>query len=247
MYKKARFLPAGDKALVVEFGNEINPHINRMVRNLYLAVKKNKLEGIGELVPTYRSLLVYYDPIKISLQELEEHLRKLEISMADLEIPEPKITLLPVVYGGQYGPDLGDVAGKNKLTQEEVVRIHTQADYLIYMLGFTPGFTYLGGMSQRIATPRLRVPRTCIPAGSVGIADKQTGVYPIDSPGGWRIIGRTPVKLYDPYSEPPVVLFPGDYVRFVAIGEEDYVKIKEGIERGTFRLQVLAEKPRGGE
>lgn len=247
MYGKARFLPAGDKALVVEFGNEINPQINRRVRNLYLAVRKSRPEGIGELVPTYRSLLVYYDPVKISSRALEEHLRKLETGMADFEIPGPKITLLPVVYGGQYGPDLGDVAEQNKLTQEEVVKIHTQRDYLIYMLGFTPGFPYLGGMSRKIATPRLMVPRTRIEAGSVGIADQQTGVYPIDSPGGWRIIGRTPVKLYDPHSEQPVLLSPGDYLRFEAVEEEDYIRIQKEIEDGTYRVQALTGEPRGEE
>ncbi len=245
MSDRIRFLPAGDKALVVEFGNEINPRINRKVRNMFLAIKKNKPEFIGDMIPTFRSLLVYYDPIKISLQSLEEYLRILETDMVDFEIPEPKITVLPVVYGGQYGPDLEDVAEQNKLTQEEVVKIHTQTDYLIFMLGFTPGFPYLGGMSQRIATPRLMVPRTLIPAGSVGIADKQTGVYPIDSPGGWRLIGRTPVKLYDPYSEPPVVLSAGDYVRFASVEEEDYIRIKKEIEDGTYRVQVLTGKTGG--
>lgn len=246
MHKEPRYLPAGDKALVVEYGNEIDPRTNRMVRNLYQVLKKNKVQGIEELIPAYRSLLIYYDPLAISLPELKKHLRECEEGMAVFEIPQPEITLIPVVYGGLYGPDLEDVAGHSKLTIEEVVKIHTQNDYLIYMLGFTPGFTYLGGMSPRIAAPRLAIPRTHIPAGSVGIAGKQTGIYPIDSPGGWRVIGRTPLKLYDPCSEPPVLLSPGDYVRFAAIAEEDYLRIRKEIEDGTYKVRVLAGEP-GGE
>lgn len=241
-----RYLPAGDKAVVVEFGNEINPQTNRKVRNLYLALKKAGPEGVEDLIPTYRSLLVFYDPVKILYQELIDQLKEMEKVMADLETSKPRITLLPVVYGGQYGPDLEDAARHNNLIQDEVVRIHTQTDYLVYMLGFTPGFPYLGGMSQKIATPRLKIPRKSIPAGSVGIADKQTGVYPIESPGGWRIIGRTPVKLYDPYHEPPVLLSAGEYIRFINVDEEEYLKIKKEVEDGTYKIQVLTEEPRGG-
>lgn len=240
-----RYLPAGDKAIVVEFGNEINPQTNRKVRNLYLALKKAGPEGVEELIPTYRSLLVFYDPVKILYRELIDQLKEMEKVMADLKTAKPRITLLPVVYGGQYGPDLEDAARHNKLSQDEVVRIHTQTDYLVYMLGFTPGFPYLGGMSQKIATPRLKIPRKSIPAGSVGIADKQTGVYPIESPGGWRIIGRTPVKLYDPYHESPVLLSSGEYIRFLNVDEEEYLKIKKEIEDGTYKVQVLNEEPRG--
>ncbi|RKO65859.1 5-oxoprolinase subunit PxpB [Desulfofundulus salinus] len=239
MYDRPRFLPAGDRAIVVEFGNEINPEINRRVRNLYLALQRSGIGGIGEMIPTYRSLLIYYDPMQLPLNQLIDYIQEVEADMERLKLPHPKIYVIPVIYGGEYGPDLEDVARYNQLTPGEVIQIHTATDYLIYMLGFAPGFPYLGGMSLRIATPRLKTPRTHIPAGSVGIADKQTGIYPIDSPGGWRIIGRTPVKLYDPYREPPVLLSAGNYVRFVSITAEDYHKIKAAVEQNTYTLQEL--------
>lgn len=239
MYDKPRFLLAGDRAIVVEFGNEINPEINRRVRNLHMALQRAAIPGLGETIPTYRSLLIYYDPLQLSLECLINRIQEIEANLDQLSLPQPKVYVIPVVYGGEYGPDLEDVAKHNQLTPEEVIRIHTSTDYLIYMLGFTPGFPYLGGMSLRIATPRLKTPRAYIPAGSVGIADKQTGIYPIDSPGGWRIIGRTPVKLYDPYREPPILLSAGNYVRFVSITKEDYLEIKAAVEKGTFTVQEL--------
>jgi KipI family sensor histidine kinase inhibitor len=236
MYQRARFLPAGDKALVVELGDSITPEINRKVRDLLAAIENQGIPGLVDLVPSYRSLLVYYDPLCLSLPELEELLSALEQNLDQADLKAPRVVEIPTLYGGEYGPDIGQVAKHNGLALEEVIRIHSGAEYLVYMMGFTPGFPYMGGMSERIATPRLQTPRTAIPAGSVGIAEQQTGVYPIESPGGWQLIGRTPVQLFDPQREPPVVVTVGDYIRFAPITEEAYHDIQRQVRTGSYQL-----------
>lgn len=238
MYEKARFLPVGDKSLVIEFGDNISPEINKKIRNMYLAIEKSKLDGIIEMVPTYRSLLVSYNPLKIRFNELCQKLRECEENLNDSGSEPAKVVEIPTIYGGEYGPDIEFVASHNKLSVDEVIKIHSSRDYLIYMLGFTPGFPYLGGMSEKIETPRLENPRTKIPAGSVGIAGKQTGIYPIDSPGGWQLIGRTPVKLFDPFAEPPVLLNAGDYVRFVPINEKEYKSILNQVKENKYKVKI---------
>ncbi len=232
MYQQARFLPAGDRALCVELGNAISPEISQLVRSLFLAVQKQSIPGIQDIVPTYRSILVYYDPMRTPFSELESNLRTLIDRLEQVVTDAPRVVRVPTVYGGEYGPDLEYVAGHNGLTTEDVVRIHSGTDYLAYMMGFTPGFTYLGGLSERIATPRLQTPRTAIPAGSVGIAERQTGVYPIRSPGGWQLIGRTPMRIFDPDRDPPVAVEPGDYMRFVPVGEDEYLEIERQTKAG---------------
>lgn len=234
MYNKARCLPAGDKSLVLEFGNEISEVINRKIRGMMIVLGDKRISGITELVPTYRSLTVYYDPLVLTFDEICGILEDVEKNLSTLVLPSPQIVEIPTVYGGEFGPDLDFVAQHNKLTAHEVIAIHTAADYLIYMLGFTPGFTYLGGMSEKIATPRLKTPRTKIPKGSVGIAGSQTGMYPIDSPGGWQLIGRTPLPLYDPTQEIPVMLRAGDYVRFVPIDVTQYKLLESQISSGEY-------------
>jgi len=180
-----------------------------------LTLATRKIPGVREAIPTYRSVLVYYDPDEILFHELVAQMRQIETHLQTAILPEPRIVEIPVAYGGEYGPDLEFVAEHAHLTPEEVIVLHTGRDYLVYMLGFTPGFCYLGGLADQLETPRLPEPRTRIPAGSVGIAGKQTGVYPIESPGGWRLIGRTPLRLFDPERDPPVLIQAGDYVRFV--------------------------------
>ncbi len=236
LYKRARFLSAGDKALTVELGAAISPDINRKVRNLFLAIEKQAISGVVDLVPSYRSILVYYDPLRLPLADLEERLRDLEQYLDEAKVQAPMVVELPTIYGSDYGSDLAYVAEHNGLAQDDVIRIHSGTDYLVYMMGFTPGFTYLGGMSDEIATPRLQTPRTAIPAGSVGIAERQTGVYPIESPGGWQLIGRTPVRLFDPRRDPPVVVEPGDYVRFVPVNEGRYLDMLRQVEEGSFKV-----------
>ena len=236
---------AGDKALTMEFGNSISKEVNNKIRSITVAIETRNIKGIVELVPTYRSLMIHYNPLKISYDELINALKQLEIQLETIELPAAQVVEIPTLYGGEYGPDIENVANHNQLKLEDVINIHTSNEYLIYMLGFTPGFPYLGGMDPKIATPRLESPRTKINAGSVGIAGGQTGIYPIDSPGGWQIIGRTPIPLFDSQREIPILLKAGNYIIFRSIGENEYKEIEEAVKKGTYHYKSYPKK--GGE
>lgn len=238
-----KFLPAGDCSFVIEFGNEISPEVNKKIRKMMVDLKAENIDGLVEMVPTYCSMLINYNPCKISYKELESKVKKLYKNSSKSE-EEDEVTLveIPTLYNDECGPDLEYVANHNNLAKDEVIKIHTGTDYLVYMLGFMPGFTYLGGMSERIATPRLETPRLQIFPGSVGIAGKQTGMYPSLSPGGWRIIGRTPLKLYSPESETPVFISSGDYVRYISIDEDEYRKIEKEVQDGVYRVNIRRVK-----
>jgi len=243
MYEEVKYLIAGDRALVVEFGDKIEEEVNSKIRSLTVAIERDSIIGINETIPTYRSLMVIYDPMIMELNELIETIKSIISRMNELKLPDAKVIEIPTLYGGEYGPDIEFVADHNKITIDEVIRIHTDMEYLIYMIGFTPGFPYLGGMSDKIQAPRLQNPRTKIPFGSVGIAGKQTGIYPVESPGGWQLIGRTPVKLYDPCRKQPVLLNAGDYIKFVQIDENEY-KLIEALELAQKYKVVIREKER---
>lgn len=240
-----RFLLTGDTSLSAEFGNEISETINAQIRAFTIALEKSDFSGIVELVPTYRSCMIHYDPGAISYAALVKRLEALIGGLDAIEIPPSDVLEVPVLYGGEeMGPDLAFVAEHAGLSEREVIDLHTSTEYLIYMLGFTPGFTYLGGMSAKLETPRLKQPRVKIPAGSVGIAGKQTGVYPIDSPGGWQLIGRTPVKMYDPNRETPILPKAGQYIKFRAIERTEYDEIAAAAEKNEY---VCRTYPRGEE
>lgn len=227
MYDRPRFLLAGDRGLLVEFGVAIDPEINRKVRQIFLSIEKTPIEGVIEVIPTYRSILIFYDPFTTDPKIVEKEILGREGKLDEREIPPPETIEIPVAYGEEFGPDLEFVAQHNNLTPEEVIEIHSSGTYLIYMLGFTPGFPFLGGLSEKLFTPRLENPRQLVPAGSVGIAKNQTGIYPIDSPGGWQIIGKTPVKLYEPKRSPPILLKAGNYIRFRGISKKEFQEIAE--------------------
>ena len=224
---KPTISPVGDRAISIDFGQVIDPKINRHIRQTIERIKALQLEGIIELVPTYCALLIEYDAMVYSYSEICNIIEPtLDEGMTDTTNELVTVVEVPTVYGGEFGPDLSFVASHNHLSEAEVISIHSGTDYLVYMLGFIPGFTYLGGMDPRIATPRLSSPRTLIPAGSVGIAGEQTGTYPSDSPGGWQIIGRTPVTMYDMSKAQAALLNAGDYVRYVPIDESEFHRIK---------------------
>ena len=228
LYPRARYRIAGDRGLLVEYGEGIDPEVNRKVRSMAAVLRARPLAGVAEVVPTYRSLLVTYDPLETDADRLREAIDRLEDRLGEIPVPEPRTVEVPVCYGGEYGPDLGFVAGAHGLTEDEAAEIHAATVYPIYMIGFTPGFPFLGGLDPRLHTPRLETPRTAVPAGSVGIANDQTGIYPVTSPGGWRLIGRTPLKLFDPGRDDPFLYRAGDRIRFVPIPEAAYGRLAEG-------------------
>lgn len=219
-----RFLDAGESCLLVELGDGIEIALNRQVQTLCRAVERSGIPGVQEAVPTYRSMAIYYDPGATDREALAHRIRALHASLGNEGERTPRVMEIPTVYGGEYGPDLACVAGHAALTEDEVIRLHTGQLYHVFMLGFTAGFAYLGGLPERLSMPRLPTPRLRVPAGSVGIAGTQTGVYPRESPGGWRIIGRTALRLFDPSCDVPTPMLPGDKVRFVQIEEREYRK-----------------------
>lgn len=228
LYQETVFRVAGDRGLLVEYGDAIDPAINRKVRSMAVAMGREPVRGVVEFIPTYRSVIVLYDPLVTTLAGLKKDILALEERLTDIEIPPPDTIEIPVCYGGELGPDIDIVAGSNGLTEEEVIEIHRKPAYLVYMIGFTPGYPFLGGLDERLHTPRRETPRTFVPAGSVGIANAQTGIYSIDSPGGWQLIGRTPVRLFDPERKDPFLLKAGDLLRFKAIEREEYDRMARG-------------------
>jgi KipI family sensor histidine kinase inhibitor len=226
-----RFLTAGDAALVMEFGNEIREEINARVRHICDVLKKNPLDGVIEITPTFRSLLISYAPEKISFTALKGRLSEFAATFStETESGKRRIVHIPVAYGGEFGADMAYVSEYTGLSEEEIIKIHSDTKYLIYMLGFLPGLPYLGGMDKRLNTPRLKNPRTKIPEGSVGIGGEQTGIYPLASPGGWQLIGRTPIRPYDPNRENPFLYNAGDCIKFFPISASEYEKIQENKE-----------------
>ena len=234
--KDFRMLAAGEQGLVVEFGDSVNEAVNIRVHQATRLIRQNLSAYIIEVVPTYRSLMVYFNPLHISRGDISQRISTLimDSDANNLQSSDAKIVRIPVCYGGEFGPDLAFVAQHTDLSADEVIEIHSATPYLVYMLGFTPGFPYLGGMSERIATPRLEQPRTVIPAGSVGIAGGQTGFYPVESPGGWRLIGRTPIKAFYPQSAQPFLFDAGNYLQFSAISPLEYDEIQHLVNAGEY-------------
>ncbi len=238
-----RYRTAGEGAVSVEFEPAISPEINARVRALLAALDADPPPGLIDLVPAYRTLLVVYDPLALAPDELLARLRSLEGTVQSGDSPSRRVTI-PVAYGGEFGPDLADVAAHTGLSEAEVVARHSGAEYLVYFLGFAPGFPYLGGLDPALVTPRLAQPRTSVPAGAVGIGGEQTGVYPQPTPGGWRIIGRTPARLFDPAAPEPFLLRAGDLLRFRAIDGAEFAALAAEVAAGRYRPEIATSDER---
>ncbi len=228
MSTSPRCLPLGDSALTVESGDDIDPVANDRVLALAAAVDEAAIIGVRDVVPTFNAVTVHFDPTQTDPEELKRRLLDLAIHTASSHASAPPQTVsVPVHYGGEDGPDLEELSRQVGLPPSQVVQLHRSVLYRVFMLGFSPGFPYLGTVPDQIAVPRLDRPRQKVPAGSVGIAGKQTGIYPQESPGGWRLIGRTPLKLFDPKRPDPFLLKPGDRVRFVSVDREEFDRLTE--------------------
>ena len=229
-----KYLAAGESCVVVEFADEISRAANDAVTALTKHMRSQKRVPLMECLPTYRSLAIYFDPTKTTREAVVKEAKSAPAPSAEGGEAGTEIEI-PVCYGGEYGPDIVNVAEHAGISEEEVVKRHSAKACHCYMIGFLPGFAYLGGMDESIATPRLANPRTVIKGGSVGIAGKQTGIYPIDSPGGWQLIGRTPLRLFTPEAERPTLIEAGYEVRFVPVSEEEYKKIEAEVAAGTYK------------
>lgn len=234
---RAKFLPSGDGGITVNFGNEISEKINAEVTAFTAAAQNAKIKGVTEYIPAFCSVTVLYDPCQTGSKKLIKALKQAQKHRSGIGNFTPMLYKIPVCYEGEFAPDMQSVENMTGLSKEEIIKIHTGRDYPIYMLGFLPGFAYLGNMDKRIAVARLETPRVKIPRGSVGIGGDQTGIYPSDSPGGWRLIGKTPVKVYDDRKEEPILYRAGDRIRFFRITEEEFMRIDNACEKGEYTAE----------
>ncbi len=238
-----RLLPQGEGGIVVELGGAVDPDVNARVHALARAVVRRLGARVREVVPAYASLLVVFDPLRTDRPALERRLAALAGEVASVRAEPPRrVVRIPVCYGGELGPDLDALAARAGLPAAEVVARHAAPVYRVYLLGFTPGFPYLGGMDPRIACPRLASPRLRVPPGSVAIAGEQTGIYPVESPGGWRIVGRTPLRLFDPTpgARRPFLLAAGEGLRFVPVERAEYDRLARAVAAGRWHAEADA-------
>lgn len=219
------FYPVGDSAVTIVMGDRIDPILHNQIVAMKEQITSLRIPGVEEVIPSYCSLLVRYNPMEIRYYALVRRLKKVSLSDSKTKAYHNKTITIPVCYDLDYGPDIKEVAAYHNLTIEEVIARHSNREYRIYMLGFLPGFPYLGGLDEMLVTPRLNTPRQRIPAGSVGIGGEQTGIYPLSSPGGWRIIGRTPLVLFDPTRKHPFLYEAGDAIQFQPITKQEYEQI----------------------
>jgi len=233
---RVRFLSAGDRALVVEFGDRADRALSERVLRLNAVLRANALAGLVETVPTFRSLMVYYDPLATSGAELEQAISGL-LDRHDSHQADKALWRVPVCYEGEHALDLTEVARLTRLTTADVVALHGGTRFHVYMLGFLPGFPYMGDLPKELALPRRADPRLRVPAGSISIATSLTAIYPYESPGGWHLIGATPIRLFDPERARPALLAPGDAVIFDAIGAAEFASIARAVEKGCYALE----------
>ncbi|WAH44465.1 5-oxoprolinase subunit PxpB [Alicyclobacillus fastidiosus] len=217
----------GDSVLVVQFSDSIGAVAHDAVMAFGRCLADSPFVGMIEYVPAFTTVSIFYNPVVLSYEDVQRQVMDRLLQLDDQATPPARTVEIPVCYGGEFGPDLEFVAQYHGMSEEDVIRIHSSPLYQVHMIGFAPGFPYLSGLSERIATPRLTTPRVRIPTGSVGIAGDQTGIYPIETPGGWQLIGRSPVPLFQPSACPPCLLRAGYSVRFMPITPAEYRELAQ--------------------
>ncbi len=237
--KPFAFYPIGDSGIKIQLSDDISLHTNKNIHQVCKVLEERKVDGIVEIVPSYHCFYVYYNPLKLKIFHIVDSVEHAFHQLGAQGEEQNEVVLVPTLYGGEYGIDLTRVAQENGVSESDVIQIHSSIDYFIYMMGFLPGFPYLGGVEEAIATPRLTNPRTKVAAGFVGIADRQTGIYPVDSPGGWNIVGRTPLPLFNADSAKPFLFHAGQYIRFTPISEEEFYFIQEQVNNDKYVVKVV--------
>lgn len=235
------FLQNGGSALTVALRQEISPAVHQQAAGLCAALQTHPVPGVTEVIPAYCAVTVCYDPARISGTRLKRRLRRLLSDDSAKGSVQRRVFEIPVCYQAPFAPDMDEVSAYTGLSPKEIAARHAGQTYLIYMLGFLPGFPYLGGLPQSLYTPRRKNPRTAIPAGSIGIGGEQTGVYPIASPGGWQLIGKTPVRLYDPSKADPIPYRAGDCIRFFPVSQASFAAIERDVANGVYPIPVTEE------
>lgn len=226
-----------EDALTINLGSEVDEKINRQLVKLKAAIGTLEFEGITDIVLSYTSLIVYFDVMKTDVKKLKDALKELDLNDLTEDGYSYKVIKIPVCYGGEFGPDIESFK-ENGLTPDDVIDMHSNKEYLVYMLGFMPGFPFLGGLDEALYKARLDSPRTKIPAGSVGIGGQQTGMYPFDSPGGWNLLGRTPIPLYDSSRESAILYEAGDRIVYTSIDEQEYYRIKDAYAKDEYTMEI---------
>jgi len=229
-----KFLPSADSAVIVEFGDRIERGVSDQVLGLAARMRAADVAGVIEVVPSFRSLMVHYDPLRASSAELVGAIQSLLTSKAALE-RKRRLWRVPVCYESGFAPDLASVARQTKLAPEEVVALHAGTRYHVYMIGFVPGYPYMGDLAEALVLPRRPDPRIRVPPGSVAIATSMTAIYPLESPGGWHLIGTTPIRIFDTLASPPALFAPGDAVEFEVIDSDTFGRIRSAAERRDYR------------
>ena len=230
-----------ENSVTVYLGDEISEATNKKLVHLKNELEKMKIAGVTEIVISYTSLIIYYDIFKTTGKDVESTLEGIDLDRLEAQSFEYKLVEIPVCYGGEYGPDL-ERFDDNGLSPEEVIELHSDTEYLVYMLGFMPGFPYLGGLDEKLFKARLGNPRTSIPAGAVGIGGKQTGMYPFTSPGGWNLLGRTPIPLFDEKREPQILYEAGDRIIYKSIDEEEYEQLKKKVDNNDYEVKITTRE-----
>lgn len=238
IYQEPRFIIAGDSCVFMEIGDEISIKIHKKVKGIFNYLRKKKVTGIKEITPAYRSINIYYNPLKIATEEVISQLKEAEKVAKEIPVITARRIFIPTIFGGDYGPDLEDVAQQHNLKPSEVVDIFTQYDYLNYFNGFMPGKPYLGGLPKILETSRKKVPRFNVKGGAVVIYGRQVALFGLPEPTGTNWIGCSPIRIFDPRKKEPVFLKMGDYVRFIPISEDEFLKIEKKVEEQTYKIKI---------